>query len=83
MNKGDLGWCPAQTLLIPSDSSLPDVRGPVKLILLKAMNESHYTKTPGVVFILGKRGDNLLEIVYSGKSWFVEEKNLYPINLYS
>jgi len=81
MNKGDLVWCPAQTLLIPSNCKINlEDRGPIKLILQTAMKESFYTKSPKVVYVLGREAKNLIKIIHSGRAWYVEEKNLYQLN---
>jgi len=79
VNRGDLVWCPAQTLLIPSNCKIFFEANPLKLILQSAMKESFYTRKPKIVYVLDREVKNIVKIVHSGRTWYVEEKNLYPL----
>jgi hypothetical protein len=80
MNSGDLVWCPAQVLLVEGDCEIPKIKGPVSFLLYnKCLQYSFYTRNPKIAFVLGREGENLVKIIHSGRTWYAEEKNLYPL----
>ena len=80
MIKGDLVWCPSQVLLVEGHCEIPKIKGPVSLLLYnKCIESSFYTRNPKIAFVLGREGENLVKIVHSGRTWYTEERNLYPL----